>query len=95
MDGLIKRFTSFDKLIATSLIKFFYWIGIICIVLAVIGAIFAAFGNGFGSGLLGLIGAPIGGVLALVFWRFICEIYIVVFGMYDRLGTIEAALTKK
>lgn len=42
-----------------------------------------------------IIVAPIGGVIALIFWRFLCEIYIVIFGMYDRLGDIQTALGAK
>lgn len=95
MSDFAKRFLTFDKLIATSLIKILYWIGVAGIALGTILAIFgafAAFGGGIAQGLGMLIMAPIGGIIALIFWRFICEIYIVVFGMYDRLGNIQDAL---
>ncbi|WP_417477050.1 DUF4282 domain-containing protein [Maricaulis sp.] len=92
MNDLIKRFTTFDKLIATSLIKFLYWIGLAGIALSVIVGIFGAIGamtQSFLAGLGMLIAVPLGGVIGLVFWRFICEIYIVIFGIYDRLGEIR------
>ena len=95
MSDLIGRFTSFDKLIATSLVKIFYWIGIVCIVIGALIAAFGGFANGFMTGLGGLVLAPIGGVIAIIFWRFLCEIYIVIFGMYDRLGEISAKLDKR
>jgi len=95
MSGIVGRFLTFDKLIATGLIKVFYWIGMAAIALstliAILGA-FAAFGQSFAAGLGMLIMAPIGGVIAVIFWRFICEVYIVIFGMYDRLGAIQEAL---
>jgi hypothetical protein len=95
MGDIISRFTTFDKLIATSLIKILYWIGIAVIVIGTLFAMFAGFSNGFASGLGSLIAAPIGGVIGLIVWRFLCEIYIVLFGMYDRLGNIEKSLAKE
>ncbi len=98
MDGIVKRFMSFEKLIATSLIKVLYWLGVIGItigtLIAILGA-FASFGQGFAQGVGMLIIAPIGGVVSLIFWRFLCEVYIVIFGMYDRLGNIQDSLGAK
>jgi len=95
MNDFISRFTSFDKLIATSLIKLLYWIGIVLIVIGVLVGALGGFANGFGSGLVSLIVAPIGGILGIIFWRFLCEVYIVIFGMYDRLGEIQQSLAKE
>lgn len=95
MNGILSRFMTFDKLIATGLIKVFYWIGVAGIILATLIAFlgaFAAFGQGFAQGVGMLILAPIGGIIGLIFWRFLCEVYIVIFGMYDRLGNIQEAL---
>ena len=95
MSGIVSRFLTFDKLIATGLIKVMYWIGVVGIGLMTIVMLFgalAAFGQGFAQGLGMLIMAPIVGVISLVFWRFLCEIYIVIFGMYDRLGNIQEAV---
>jgi len=92
MDSIFKRFFSFEKLIATGLIKFIYWVGIIGIGLFVIAAIFGGFSQGFGPGMGSLFGAPLIGAVSLLFWRFICEIYLVIFGIYDRLGNIQTAV---
>ncbi len=94
MSDFISRFMSFDKLIATSLIKLLYWIGIAVIVIGALITGFGGFANGFGSGLVSLIVAPVGAVLGIIFWRFLCEVYIVIFGMYDRLGEIQKSLVK-
>ena len=95
MDGILSRFMTFDKLIATSLIKLLYWIGIVLIGIATVLGMFSGFANGFLSGVGSIIFAPIGGVIAIIFWRFMCEVYIVLFGAYDRLGNIEKALVKE
>lgn len=95
MDGVVSRFMSFDKLIATGLIKVLYWIGIVLIALGTIAGMFGGFAQGFGSGLVSFIVAPVGGVIGLIFWRFLCEVYIVIFGIYDRLGNIETSLAKE
>lgn len=92
MSELVGRFRNFDKLIATGLVKIFYWIGIVAIVIGALIFAFSGFKMNFGAGLGMLIAAPIGGAIAIIFWRFICEIYIVVFGMYNRLGEISAKL---
>ncbi len=94
MNGIIGRFTTFDKLIATSLIKFIYWVGIVVIIVGALFGAFSGFSQGFMTGLGSLVAAPIFAALSLVFWRFICELYIVIFGMYDRLGEISAKLDK-
>lgn len=92
MSGIVSRFFSFDKLIATGLIKVFYWIGVVFIALGTLIGMFSGFGQGVVQGLGMLVLAPIGGIIGLIFWRFLCEVYIVIFGMYDRLGNIQEAL---
>lgn len=94
MNDIVKRFTTFDKLIATSLIKLLYWIGLAVIVIGVLVGMFSGFAKGFGAGIVSIIVAPVAGIIGLIFWRFLCEIYIVVFGIYDRLGEIKDGLVK-
>lgn len=94
MNSIISRFTTFDKLIATGLIKVLYWVGVAAIAILVLLGAFSGFGKGFVSGVGTIIVAPIGGLIALLFWRFLCELYIVIFGMYNRLGEISEKLNK-
>ena len=94
MTDFVSRFTTFDKLIATGLIKVLYWVGIVFIGLCVLVGAFSGFKQGFIAGVGTIIVAPIGGLIMLLFWRFLCELYIVVFGMYNRLGEISAKLDK-
>lgn len=97
MNDIVSRFLTFDKLIATGLIKLLYWIGLVAIglgtLIGFVGA-FGQFGSGFVQGIGALILTPVGGVLAIIFWRFLCEVYIVIFGIYDRLGEIRTDLKK-
>lgn len=77
--------TSFEKLISPTLIKILYWVGIVFIVIGGLSALF----TGFGVGVWQVLVAIIGTIAALLGWRVLCEIYIVVFGIYDRLGEIR------
>jgi len=89
---MLQQFLSFDKLIGTKLIKILYFLGLIGIALGGIGAVFAGFAAmrfSFGGGLVSIIGALIGTVLAFVFWRFLCEIYMLFFRMSDDLRDIK------
>lgn len=95
MNGIVSRFTTFDKLLATGLIKVLYWVGIVFIAIGVLFGAFSAFGQGFLAGLGTIIAAPIVGAVALIFWRFLCEIYIAIFGMYNRLGDISEKLDRR
>ena len=89
---MFQQFLSFDKLIGTKLIKILYYLGLIGIALGGIGAIFGALASmrySFVQGIGALLGALIGIVLVLVFWRFMCEIYMLFFRMSDDLRDIK------
>lgn len=76
----------FEKFVAPSLIKFVYWIGLVLIGLSVIGTLFS---GGSPIGFVGrLIMAVIGGVAGVLIWRVVCEVWIVMFAINDRLGEI-------
>jgi hypothetical protein len=88
---LVNRFLSFDKLMGATLVRIVYYLGIVGILLGVIAQVFASFGAmrySFGSGLGLLIAAPVLGLVGICFWRFVCELYLVMF----RIGEDVAAL---
>ena len=97
---LIKRFWGFDHMIGSALIKIIYYIGLFAILIFTVLAMFggglmgAMMGgsDGMGGGLVMLILAPIMGVIYLVFWRFICELWLLMFLMYNRMGEIRDRL---
>ena len=89
---MLQQFLSFDKLIGTKLIKILYYLGLVGIALGGIGALFGAIASmryGFIEGLGALVVAIIGIILSLVFWRFMCEIYMLFFRMSDDLRDIK------
>ena len=84
---MVNQFLTFDKLIGSKLITILYFLGLIGIALGVIGGVFgglASMGSGFFTGLGMVIGVIIGGVLAVLFWRFMCELYMILFRMADE-----------
>ncbi len=88
----VNRFLSFDKLIGATLVKIFYYLGLVGVVLMTLGLMFSGFSQGFLPGLGMLIFGPIVGFLALLYWRFICEIIIVMFKIGNDLGEVKAIL---
>ncbi|GEQ99961.1 hypothetical protein JCM17845_05850 [Iodidimonas gelatinilytica] len=91
----LKTFLSFDQMIAPTVIKVVYWIGLAFISLGSLITFFTSFvvmghnvGAGFGQMLLSVIGF----VLGVLFWRIIMEIYIVFFSIHDRLSEIRDRL---
>ncbi len=92
MSEIVQRFLSFDKMMGTSIIKILYYIGMVFIVVGVVMSIFSALasmGTSFFGGLAGVILAPVFGVVGLLFWRFMCEIYLLFFKISDDLSAIK------
>ena len=89
---MLQHFLSFDKLIGTQLIKILYFLGLIGIILSGIAGVFKAFGlmrYSFSNGIGAIVMALIVTVIGLVFWRFMCEIYMLFFRMSDDLRDIK------
>lgn len=89
---------NFDKFLAPVLIKIVYWIGIVLIVLStLLGLVggsmmpmmnsYSNYGGG-GFNPLGAVLALLFGACALLFWRVVCELWIVIFSINDRLGVL-------
>lgn len=86
----------FEKMVSPTLIRVLYWLGLAVIVLSGVGMMFAGghMGPGMAAGTGGItFGSFVSGALFIVFaglfWRVVCEIWIVVFGIYDRLGELR------
>jgi Domain of unknown function (DUF4282) len=90
--------TSFDKLIAPKVLKIVYWLGLagigVMALISLIGALammqYSA-STALGTMLLSLIGLAFG----VLFWRIMIEVYMVFFGIYERLGEIKDGLANK
>ena len=90
--NFIKKLASFEDLISTSLIKVLYWLGIIGIALTTLLNMFKGFSSGFGAGLGDMITALVFAGFSVLIWRVLCEIFLVVFGILDRLGNIQKSV---
>lgn len=88
----------FDRMVAPTVLKIVYWLGLIGIILWSLFALFGAINmmsysatSGFGMLLLAVVGLLFG----TLFWRIIIEIYMVIFSINDRLGEIRDRLPPK
>ena len=93
MPDLVRRFLSFDTLLGVALVKIVYWTGLIAIGFGFLSGLFAALmaiaaGN-IGGFVVGLLAVPTVSAVALVYWRFVCELFIVMFANHDRLTEIR------
>lgn len=96
MQSIVGRFLGFDHLIGTVLVKIVYFVGAFGIAAAVVGGMFSAilsfFAGNVSGGIMQLIAVPAVGAVALVYWRFICELFMLAFLAYDRMGEIKTLL---
>jgi len=96
MQAIIQRFLSFDRPIGPTLVRIVYYVGAVMIVcatgFAVVMALLALFGGNIGAGVMQLIAAPAVGAVAFVWWRFLCELFLLAFMAYERLVEIRDRL---
>lgn len=84
---------SFEKVIAPTVIKIVYYIGLVGIGLALLFGVFTAFGD-YGGGITQVLTSIVGCAFGALMLRIAMELYIAIFGMYDRLGEIRDLLKK-
>jgi hypothetical protein len=98
-------FFQFNKFLAPILIKVIYWIGLFFIALTTLMGLFGSsmlsgmmggFGGGYGGGFSvgGALLAIIFGAIWALIWRVVCEIWIVIFSINDRLGVMSGYTAK-
>jgi hypothetical protein len=85
----------FDKMVAPTVLKIVYWLGLIGIALACLMSIIGAISmmsysaaTGLGTLLISIIALAFGALI----WRIMIEIYMVIFSINDRLGEIRDRL---
>lgn len=95
LDFRVADLLSFEKTLSLTLLRFVYYLGLVGIALAVIVKALGGIGTmrysaatGLGAVLLSLLG----GGLGVLLWRVMCELWMVIFGIYDRLGQIREHL---
>lgn len=93
MQSILQRFLGFERLLGPTLVKLVYYFGAAVIVVLAVGALLAAIfslvGGNVGAGAMQLLAVPAVAAVALVYWRFLCELFMLAFLAYDRLGEVR------
>jgi hypothetical protein len=96
MQSIIGRFLGFDRLLGPVLVKLVYYFGAAVIAAAVaialVTAVLALAAGNVGAGAMQLIAVPAVGAVAFVYWRFLCELFMLAFLAYERLGEVRDAI---
>lgn len=90
-------FAGFEKLIAPKVLKVVYWLGLVGIAIMVLITMAGALGvmsYSFATGLGTLLLSLVGGLFGVLMWRVLIEMYMVFFGIYERLGDIRESVKK-
>lgn len=93
MQSIIRRFLGFDRLLGPALVRLVYYFGAFVIVVSAgfwlfMGLMAIVTGN-FGNGVMLLLAAPAIGAVSFVYWRFLCELFMLAFLAYERLGEVR------
>jgi hypothetical protein len=96
MQSVLARFLGFDHLLGPALVKIVYYVGAVVIVcvsgFAMLMGLLAIFGGNLGAGIMQLLAVPAVGAVTLVYWRFVCELFMLAFLAYERLGEVRDTL---
>jgi hypothetical protein len=97
MNAIVRSLFSFDRLLGPTLVKIVYFVGAAAIVVAgaitLLTAVFSLAGGNFGAAIVQLLAVPAVCAVAFVYWRFLCELFMLAFLAYERLGEVRDALT--
>lgn len=88
----------FEKMVAPVVLKIVYWLGLAGIViylLIALGASVSLMEYNASGALLGIVGAVIGAAFAVLMWRVMIEVYMVLFGIHQRLGEVRDLMKAK
>ncbi len=93
MSSLLQRILGFERPMGPTLVKLVYWIGLVIIAGLALGALLTGIGallaGNLGAGAVQIVAAPAVGAAALIYWRFVCELFLLGFLTYDRLGEVR------
>ncbi|MFZ2030567.1 MAG: DUF4282 domain-containing protein [Vitreimonas sp.] len=97
MNKLIQRIWGFDRLIGPVLVKIVYYVGFAAIAIGAVAglsmALLAIAGGNIGFAAMQLLAVPAVCIVALVYWRFLCELFMIAFLSFERLGEIRNLLS--
>ena len=95
MNGILGKLFNFDEMIGAALVRVLYYIGLVGIAIYSLVMLGWALNMASYSPLLfigGLFAAALTLVLGTLMWRFYCELFIMAFKIFDRLGEIRDRL---
>ncbi len=96
MGSILQRFIGFDRLLGPTLVKLVYYFGAVLILgvtaLFMLMGLMSVFSGNLGQGAMQLIAAPAVGAVAFIYWRFVCELFMLAFLAYERLGEVRDRL---
>ena len=96
MNRIFERIWSFDRLIGPVLVKIVYYVGFAAIAIGAVAglsmALLAIAGGNIGFAAMQLLAVPAVCIVALVYWRFLCELFMIAFLSFERLGEIRNLL---
>ena len=92
---MINYFIGFDKLLGKQLITILYYLGLAGIALGLIAGVLGGLGMMVGVSFFGgvgmILGSVIGAAIGVLFWRFVCELYVLFFRMAEDLRDLKQA----
>lgn len=89
---MLKSFLNFDTLIGTRLIVLIYFFGLFVIAFAFLSNLFQGlklFGSDFLQGVGSILGAVVAAVFAVLVWRFMYELFMLIFRISEDLRDIK------
>jgi hypothetical protein len=93
MRAFIQRFLGFDRLLGPVLVRLVYYFGAAVIVVLtfvnIILAFMSIFVGNIGGGAMQLIATPAVAAVAFIYWRFLCELFMLAFLSFERLGQVR------
>jgi hypothetical protein len=93
MQSILQRFLGFDRLMGPSLVRLVYYFGAAVIVVMAgvnfILALMSIFAGNIGGGVMRMIATPAVAAVVFIYWRFLCELFMLAFLAYNRLGEVR------
>lgn len=93
MMSLFQRLLGFERLIGPTLVKLVYWVGLAAIAAATflgfMTGLKEVFAGNLASGLVATAASPVVGAAALIYWRFLSELFMLAFLSFERLGDVR------
>jgi len=84
--------SQFEKMVAPVVLKIVYWLGLVGIgiylLIAIAGGV-AMLDYNAATGLGTILLAFVGAVFGVLLWRILIEVYMVLFGIHERLGEVR------